>query len=129
MKMGRNELLTCKSYSSMEEYAPNMVFMDYKYAGTLQNMLTERHCPTMVDRTRHIGNGKATGDKIFVELQSGENVTLSNWLEKKASYLEWTLELNRKATCLVKTRMMEEQFSDCDGGFLNMKAVLNHYEE
>ena len=60
---------------------------------------------------------------ISVQLNNGKNVSLGTYLEHKSSYLEWVLELNKKATCLAKTRTMEESISTCDGGFVKTKSV------
>ncbi|KAL3782627.1 hypothetical protein HJC23_000009 [Cyclotella cryptica] len=124
MQMGTIELLTCETYSSIEEYAPNMLFVDYKRANVLQNLLAERYCPKMTNHSHHIGKG---AEKVFVQLQNGgTEVSLSEWLEKKSSYLEWTLGLNDKASCLVQTRTMEDNLSTCDGSFIHAQAVLNY---
>ena len=123
MEMGTNELLTCQTYSSIEEYAPNMVFVDYRNANSIQNLLAEKYCPHMLNRTMHAAS---TGEKvIYVTLENGSNVTLADWLDKKLSFLEWTLDLNKKSSCQVKTRRMEDELGSCDGGFLNAKAVVN----
>ncbi|KAL7487189.1 hypothetical protein ACHAW6_012784 [Cyclotella cf. meneghiniana] len=123
MGMGTVELLTCTTYSSIEEYAPNMLFVDYKHADVLQNLMAEKYCPKLMNHSHHIGKGS---EYVFVQLQNGGiEVSLSDWLEKKSSYLEWMMSLNDKVSCLVKTRRMEDNLSSCAGDFLNAKAVLN----
>jgi hypothetical protein len=124
MQMGTIELLTCETYSSIEEYAPNMLFVDYKHADALQNLLAEKYCPKKINHVHHIGKGS---DIVFVRLHDGvAEVSLSDLFEKKSSYLEWMLGLNDKASCLVKTRRMEDNLFACDGSFISAKAVLNY---
>lgn len=124
MTMGTIELLTCETYTAIAEYAPNMIFMNYKQASTLQNLLGEKYCPRLVDHTNRIGKGS---EKVFVQLSDGSDrsVTLTEWLEKKSAYMEWALGLNDHASCLVNTRRMEDSLGSCDGEFLNARAVLN----
>ena len=55
MQMGTNELLTCELYSAIEEYAPNMIFMDFKSASDMQNLMAEKYCPKIVDHPTAIG--------------------------------------------------------------------------
>lgn len=120
MQMGTNELLTCETYSAIEEYAPNMIFMDFKSASNIQSLMAEKYCPHMANQ--HIAKGD---DKISVEIKNGTVVSLSTWLDQKSSYLDWSLELNKRATCLVKTRHMEENLNTCEGGFLHAKSIPN----
>jgi len=121
MGFGNAELLTCGTFKSIEEYAPEIVFTSYENANIMQNLLAEKYCPKQVNHTHHVGK---SADIISVQLQSGKNVTISDWLDKKSSFLDWTLELNNRATCLAKTRRMEDELLTCDGGFLNAKAVV-----
>ena len=120
MQMGTNELLTCETYNAIEEYAPNMIFMDSKSASNIQSLMAEKYCPHMANQ--HIAKGD---DKISVEIKNGTEVSLSTWLDQKSSYLDWSLELNKRATCLVKTRHMEENLNTCEGGFLHAKFIPN----
>ena len=64
-------------------------------------------------------------DKISVEIKNGTTVSLSTWLDQKSSYLDWSLELNKRANCLVKTRHMEENLDTWEGGFLHAKSLPN----
>jgi len=120
MQMGTNELLTCETYNAIEEYAPNMIFMDFKSANNIQSLIAEKYCPHMANH--HIAKGD---DKISVVIKNGTLVSLSTWLDQKSSYLDWSLELNKRANCLVKTRHMEENLNTCEGGFLHAKSIPN----
>lgn len=123
MQMGTNELLTCETYLAIEQYAPNMVFMDYKQSNDIQNMLAEKYCPQMVNHTNHVGLGG--GKTIYISRKMGaEQVLLDDWMEQKLSYLEWTMGLNKKATCVVKTRNLEDELNSCDGGFVSAQAKV-----
>jgi len=121
MQMSTNALLTCQSYHSIEEYAPNMMFVDYKNATKIQNLLSEKYCPNMTS-TFHDSTPKTI--KLYITREEdGENVLLSDWMDRKMPFIEWTLQINDKASCLVKTRQMEDALGSCEGGFLDAKSL------
>lgn len=121
MVMSTNALLTCETYQSMEEYAPNMIFVDYRNATKIQTLLAEKYCPNMTN-TFEVTTPKTY--KVYITREEdGESVLLSDWMEKKMPFVEWTLGLNDRASCLVKTRQMEDEFGSCEGGFLDAKSV------
>lgn len=121
MAMSTNALLTCKSYQSIEEYAPNMIFVDYTNATKVQNLLAEKYCPNMT-HTFTTTTPKTFAIYITRE-EDGESVLLSDWMDRKMPFIEWTLGLNDKASCLVKTRQMEDELDLCEGGFLDAKST------
>ena len=126
MKMGSNELLTCETYDAIEQFSPTMIFVDYAKASKVQEILAEKYCPHLANATIEANMASEKEHKVFVQIKDGMNVTLREWLEKKPSHLQWTLELNRAPDhgCLVKTRRMEDDLYSCEGGFLNAKALL-----
>ena len=121
MHFSTNRILTCQSYHSIEEYAPNMIFVDYSNASKIQELLSEKYCPNMKS-TFEITTPKTY--KIYITREAdGESVLLSDWMDRKMPFLEWTLQLNDQASCLVKTRQMEDELDSCEGGFLDAKSV------
>eukprot|EP00984_Skeletonema_dohrnii_P018420 scaffold8597_cov174-Skeletonema_dohrnii-CCMP3373.AAC.3 len=121
MHFSTNRILTCQSYHSIEEYAPNMIFVDYSNASKIQELLSEKYCPNMKS-TFEITTPKTYQIYITRE-EDGESVSLSDWMDRKMPFLEWTLQLNDQASCLVKTRQMEDELDSCEGGFLDAKSV------
>lgn len=121
MAMSTNALLTCKSYQSIEEYAPNMIFVDYKNATKVQNLLAEKYCPNMTS-TFKITTPETYAIYITRE-EDGKSVLLSDWMDRKMPFIEWTLGLNDGASCLVKTRQMEDELILCEGGYLDAKST------
>jgi hypothetical protein len=119
MKMGTNELLTCETYQRIEEYSPNMVFMDYTSVDKIQSLLAEKYCPQM-KRSYHATNPFTK--KIYVTREDGVTVPMAEWVDKKLSHLEWTLELNKGASCLANTRQVEDELESCEGDFLSAKT-------
>lgn len=69
MQMGTNELLTCELYSAIEEYAPNMIFMDFKSASDVQNLMAEKYCPKLVDHPTAIGKKEVSVVNVHVKDQ------------------------------------------------------------
>merc|ERR1712029_1062553 len=121
-------ILTCDMYQAIEEYAPNMVFMDFKRADDLQRLLAEKHCPKLAQKIAEEPvrvNTAKKDNEVYVRVDEtyadsgGFNVTIKEWLETKSSLLELALKLNDEATCVAKTRRMEDGLLDCEDGFLN----------
>jgi hypothetical protein len=121
MSLGASKLLRCETYDAIVEYAPNMLFTDYKQANELHELISERYCPNLGGD--HIASN-AGADKetlIFVKVQHGlvgqpDLVELKDWLKAKQSTLEWSLGWNSKATCTGKTRLMEDNLFGCGYG-------------
>mmetsp|Transcript_12329 Transcript_12329/g.21381 ORF Transcript_12329/g.21381 Transcript_12329/m.21381 type:complete len:381 (+) Transcript_12329:203-1345(+) len=124
---GAGAALSCDVYDTIEEYGPTMLFMDYSNADEIQNLLAEKYCPDLVGKPVH-----ATEETppVFVHTEnpineSGESiVSLDEWLEAKSTLLEFALRLNDKATCVGKTRKMEDSLLSCKDGYLSSNALL-----
>ena len=71
MQMGTNELLTCELYSAIGEYAPNMIFMDFKSASDVQNLMAEKYCPKLVDHPNATGKKEVSVVNIHVVEEKG----------------------------------------------------------
>ena len=52
-------------------------------------------------------------------------VPLNEWLKAKESLIEWTMGLNKNATCRGMTRRNESELYSCQGGWLTA-AIINN---
>ena len=105
-----NNLLTCEVYEAIENYAPTMAFIDYKKANEIQELISEKYCPQLLGNP--VVTNVATQKKMQIYVWSNAtsaDVTLDHWLATKSSTLEFALQLNKDATCVSKTRIMENQ--------------------
>lgn len=118
IKSGKNEigtstnhLLTCEVYEAIENYAPTMAFIDYQKANEVQELISEKYCPQLLgDPTvANVANEKDMQVHVRSNASSAADVTLDHWLATKSSMLEFALQLNKDATCVSKTRIMENQ--------------------
>ena len=119
--LGASRALTCNFYQTIQDNAPNIIFMDYEQTNVLHKILADKYCPTL---ELPIETNTAVSKKlpIFVKLQNSDNnnvttttVPLDEWMIVKRSYLEWSLRLRGDMTCQAKTRQMEDQiFEFCD---------------
>ena len=127
--LGATKLLHCETYESILEYAPNMIFMNYKMANELQELISEKFCPDLEGEpiASNVGSEKET--KTFVRVENGDKsssddfVVLRDWLKAKQNTLEWALGLNDKATCTANTRVMEDKLYGCEYGFIKAAVV------
>eukprot|EP00581_Thalassiosira_minuscula_P028918 CAMPEP_0183758152 /NCGR_PEP_ID=MMETSP0739-20130205/6224_1 /TAXON_ID=385413 /ORGANISM="Thalassiosira miniscula, Strain CCMP1093" /LENGTH=352 /DNA_ID=CAMNT_0025995705 /DNA_START=64 /DNA_END=1122 /DNA_ORIENTATION=- len=127
---GASKLLTCETFEAIEDYAPNMVFMDYKQANNLQHLLAEKYCPQMSE-TVEANVASKKQNQVFVITKEAVNkkgdhtVNLEEWTKTKTNYLEMSLQLNERATCVAKGRAMEDKLYSCKDNFLHSKALLD----
>lgn len=117
-----NRLLTCDTFEAIENYAPTMIFMDYKQANQIQDIIAEKYCPQLLGKPVAVNVAAEKKMDVYVSTNNMSNVTLDNWLATKSSTLEFALRLNDKATCVAKTRIMEDKLYLCDG-FLNVREL------
>lgn len=126
--LGASKLLRCETYNTILEYAPNMIFMNYKNANDLQNLISENYCPGLALEPIESNVGSEKETQTFVQVANGargkpELVALKDWLKAKQSSLEWALGLNDEATCTANTRIMENKLFGCEEGFLRASVV------
>ena len=111
--------LTCNTFDAIENYAPTLVFMDYKKVSRLQERIAAKYCPEEGPKNENVG---ATKIQTYVSISSengtNTNVTLDDWLETKSSTLEFSLRLNHDASCMATIRKMERELYSCKDGFL-----------
>jgi len=106
-----NSLLTCEVYEAIEDYAPTMAFIDYQKANEVQELISEKYCPSKSGNpfVKNVANEKDMQVHVRSNATSAADVTLDHWLATKSSMLEFALQLNKDATCVSKTRIMENQ--------------------
>lgn len=96
--MGAPEILTCRTYESVKENAPNMVFMNFKQANKLQKVLAKHHCPELLAEGVIVEANLARKKSRTVFLRptntkEHQSVHLDDWLSNKRGLLEWSLRL------------------------------------
>ena len=120
--IGATELLTCETYEAIKSYAPNFVFINHKQSNTLQEVIAEKYCQVLTN-SPPVQSNVASEKKYeaYVKVKGlSESIPLSTWLKAKSGTLEWALGLNSGASCIAKTRMMENNLLlTCDSGILN----------
>ena len=126
--LGATKLVHCETYNSILEYAPNMVFMDYKQANELQELISEKYCPDLEGDPIASNVGAEKETQTLVKVQSGaagkpDLVVLRDWLKAKQNTLEWSLGMNSKASCTANTRIMEDNLFECEHGFVRVSVV------
>ena len=126
--LGASELLHCETYDSIVEHAPNILFVNYKHASDLQELLSLKYCPGLYGEPFQTNVGSEKSAHTFVQVANdisggSELVSLADWLEAKMSALEWALGLHEKATCRAKTRIMEDKLFGCASGFMKASVV------
>ena len=96
------------------------MFMDYKQASQLQERVAKKYCPDVRQVETNVGSSKILSYVSIPSLNGANStVTLDDWLETKSSMLEFSLQLNRDASCVAKTRELENKlFSSCKDGFV-----------
>mmetsp|Transcript_1114 Transcript_1114/g.1951 ORF Transcript_1114/g.1951 Transcript_1114/m.1951 type:complete len:347 (+) Transcript_1114:178-1218(+) len=117
------KLLTCKTYDALDEYAPTMVFMDYRKITEVSDVLAGKYCPELVGNESQLNLAEEKEHRVFVMTNATHSVPVEEWLETKSSLLELALGLNHKASCMAKTRKWEDMLNSCEDGFLNVKGL------
>ena len=129
MSPGTYDLLSCETYQAIDDYAPNMAFVDYRDANFVQKLIAEKHCPDLVGEVVETNAAESVQNEAFVLVNNSSTggvseVPLDVWLDGKMSSLEWALGLNDGATCVGKTRAMETELSLCNSGFLMSRGSV-----
>ena len=103
--------------------------MNMNEIDSLQKMLAEKFCPAqLVNNPVH--HNVATEKKIqnFVQLSSNSTriVALDQWVLKKKSMIEYTVDFKENIGCQKNVRDMEDElFETCsDDGFMKLSHVL-----
>jgi len=119
--VGASNIMTCGFYDAMEENFPQMVFVNYKQADRIQEVLAKYHCPNLLDNPIH---NNVAGDKkteAFLKLDStGEEIALEDWLELNRDMLEFMFQLDATQTCKAKTLSMQDDLLGCEDEMLQV---------
>mmetsp|Transcript_50818 Transcript_50818/g.99378 ORF Transcript_50818/g.99378 Transcript_50818/m.99378 type:complete len:357 (-) Transcript_50818:90-1160(-) len=120
---GAGRILTCKMYDAIEQNAPNMVFVHYKKADRLQNLLAKHHCPELLE-AEHQNEAIHKKEKTAViRLDKDKRaVQLSSYLEAKSETIEWALKLKRDITCQAKFRKIESDLLHCEDEIISVSV-------
>merc|ERR1740139_172865 len=112
---GAPEILTCKSYSTIEQNAPNVVVLNHKHVDELQQILAKHHCPEMSGVSEKKNSAAEKPEDVHIRLKKGDDIVeLEDWLHAKRQLIEWTLALkNNKSGCQGMTRHMEDDLFSC----------------
>ena len=122
IELGNGKLLTCRTYETIKNNAPTMVFADYKQSDKLMVEIARKHCPHMMDEEPlHLNTQHRFENKLFVKLSREHNSTavwnhtvpLEDWLVKKGDFLEYLLNLKKGFSCQATTRRMEDAIESC----------------
>jgi len=112
---GVHDILTCDTFDSIEENFPNIVFIHYTQVNKLQNLIAKHHCPQLLDHPVVINVAKDKSLTMTVRLahQKSKSVSLSEWLNEKIDFLEWSLNLKNDVGCQAQLRHIEEKLFSC----------------
>lgn len=103
-------ILNCDSYQSIEDNAPNLVFLHYKQTDKLLQLLSKRHCPNYEPRRVNVNSEK---QKVTVEMNNNSTMDLEEWLDNKANLLEHAFYIKNEGSCQAKTRKMQHNLFSC----------------
>jgi len=126
---GVPNILTCRSYNTIQENAPQLVFLHYKQVNKLQTLLAKHHCPELLDELPievnvaedkelkvflHIGKDDVSNAASIEELFHEKGaVRIEEWLQAKGPTMEWALNLRNDVSCQAKTIHMENELFGC----------------
>jgi hypothetical protein len=109
-----SSILTCETYESIEDNAPDLVFMNYKQADQMQKLLAKHHCSEEEFIHRNSGSQKLP---IFVRLEnndiSNSTVDLNDWLDGKMELIELSLNMKKDISCQAKTKKIQRDLLSC----------------
>ena len=110
---GSTRLLTCSVYNSIEEHNPNVLFMNYKQASTLQKIISKHLCPDVehgvVENTRDMADYNA-----FVELNNNTRISIDDWYERKHGFLIDWVHNTKRGSCQNETNSLEKSLFACE---------------
>ena len=122
---GSEKLLTCEVYSTIENTAPNMIFLHYKEVDKLQAAIAAHHCPDISSQHQNVAKEKEKGMNITISLSYGNkkgthSPSLEEWIKGKGELLEWGYNIHTDNHCQWKTRHMEDELFKCSDGILSV---------
>ena len=119
---GELDVMTCDFYRAIEDNFPNMVFVNYKQADMLQEVLAKYHCPELTDFLVHANAAIDRAWKVSLKLEKdGSEMALDDWLDAKRDIIEFTATWNvdrQKNYCRSKTRNIQDDLFSCQDELL-----------
>jgi hypothetical protein len=106
-------LLTCTFYDTFVDTAPNMVFMHYRHANVLQQLVASQYCPNMKGTAKIDNNDAEKKEEAFVRLENGTQVLIDDWVHAKRNFLQLTLLMEKDASCRRQTKEIEKSLFAC----------------
>jgi len=108
-------ILTCETYDSIRENAPNVVFVNYQQTTKMIQLLAKHHCPNFKEDLRaRVGSDKKP---VFVVLDGKETngtvVSIDDWLNAKEHILEFVTKLKSEVSCQGTTRKVQDELMAC----------------
>ncbi len=113
--LGPQRLLSCETFESIQENAPNLAFVNYKQANKLQRLLSKHHCPgSPYDIMVNVGETKIPRSVVLEGSKlNGTIVSLDDWVEGKSGMLEYVFKARSDWTCQAKMKDIEEELFAC----------------
>ncbi len=128
LTLGVHKVLTCDAYKTIEDHAPNMIFVDYRQMDKLQYVLAKHRCPNLIPNLPlqvNVSAEKKAFD-IRIELQNKNDnvkeVAFPEWLDAKRELMEWALKIKKGPQCLAKTRIIENDLDLCRDKILQVSS-------
>ena len=113
--IGPKRLLSCKTFESIQENAPNLAFVNYKQANELQKLLSKHHCPKITDTFKSNAGDEKKPMSIVLEGSrvNGTIVSIDDWLKAKSGMLEYVFNARSDWSCQAKMKDIEEELFAC----------------
>ena len=122
------KFLTCEVYEAIERNSPNMVFMSFKEADRLQQVLAKYHCPEL-DHPVHsnVDSEKQIHPQVQIQEQPEEVlVDLEEWVNLKADFISLAFKLQNQDGCQAQglSREMEKKLHECPTRMMKVPSFV-----
>lgn len=116
------DIMTCDFYEALKDNKPNILFVHYKQANPLQELIAKQFCPEQRSVYDHKKENYLFKSHVLLDTISSSSyvghpttteVTLEDWLVAKKNILEWSLHLRSQSSCQSKTKNLEEKLLAC----------------
>jgi len=115
--LGSNKLMTCNYFDAIAQNTPsNLVFVNYKQADKLQQILAKHHCPHLLKdlpMAKNVAANKMIEPFIRLKTNSSREVTFKEWFDNKKNVILWALDLKSNMDCQSKIMDMEDHLFSC----------------
>jgi hypothetical protein len=123
---GSERVLTCTMYKTIKRNSPNLLFMDYKAADAVQEVIARKYCPEVEADHKNVADVVYVGTEYHVKLSAGANttVTLDDWLSAKRGHIELALHLKENISCQASTKRIERALDACESPIVKVDDDL-----